>query len=79
MNFGTSFSDYVNSLRCRKATQLLKEKENSILEISMMSGFDCIRTFYRVFKKEYAMTPSQYIKSINSSPIDTTIKGERTS
>ncbi|NLB89911.1 MAG: AraC family transcriptional regulator [Clostridiales bacterium] len=74
-NFGTSFTDYVNSLRCRKAAQLLREKENSILETSMMSGFECVRTFYRVFKKEYAMTPSQYIKHNNELNVPT-VRGD---
>lgn len=62
-NFNCNFLDYVNTLRCRKAAHLLTEKEASILEISMNSGFDCVRTFYRVFKSQYHMTPTQYAKS----------------
>ncbi len=62
-SFNCTFLEYISSLRCRKAAMLLKEKDSSILEISMMSGFDCVRTFYRVFKKHYHMTPSQYAKN----------------
>lgn len=61
-NFNCNFLDYVNTLRCRKAAHMLENKESSILDISMTSGFDCVRTFYRVFKKQHHMTPSQYAK-----------------
>ena len=61
-HFGCSFSEYVHGLRCRQAASLLRESDLTILEISMVSGFECIRTFYRAFKQCYGMTPTQYAK-----------------
>jgi AraC-like DNA-binding protein len=64
-NFGCSFSDYVNSLRCRRAARLLAQSDLTQLEISLMTGFECIRTFYRAFYKCYGMTPKQYVHSVS--------------
>ncbi len=64
-NFGCSYSDYINSLRCRRAAQLLAQSDLTQLEISLITGFECIRTFYRAFAKCYGMTPKQYIRSLN--------------
>ncbi len=63
-NFGCSFSDYVNSLRCRRAAMLLMQSDLTQLEISFMTGFECIRTFYRAFQKCYGMTPKQYVRTV---------------
>ncbi len=66
-NFGCSYSDYVNSLRCRRAARLLSQSDFTQLEISLMTGFECIRTFYRAFHKCYGMTPKQYVRSMSQS------------
>lgn len=62
-NFGCTLTEYVNSLRCRQAARLLMESDLSQLEISMTTGFECIRTFYRAFRQCYGITPGQYVKS----------------
>lgn len=67
-NFGCSYSDYVNSLRCRKAARLLAQSDLTQLEIALSTGFECIRTFYRAFQKCYGMTPKQYVRSISHGP-----------
>ncbi len=66
-NFGCSFSDYLGSLRCRRAARLLAQSDLTQLEISLMTGFECIRTFYRAFHKCYGMTPKQYVRSISQT------------
>ena len=62
-NFGCSYTEYMNSLRCRRAAQLLADSELGQLEVSLATGFECIRTFYRAFRKCYGMTPRQYAHS----------------
>lgn len=64
-NFGCSFSEYVNSLRCRRAAQLLAQSDLKQLEIALVTGFECIRTFYRAFHKCYGMTPRQYARALS--------------
>lgn len=64
-NFGCSYTEYTNSLRCRRAAQLLTNSDLGQLEVSLATGFECIRTFYRAFRKCYGMTPRQYARSLN--------------
>mgnify|MGYP001026267619 FL=1 len=68
---GLSPQELIKTTRLKRATQLLKEGEYNITEISEMCGFSESKYFREVFKKEYKMSPSQYAKkySISSSGI----------
>lgn len=55
-----NFSDFINSFRIRKATQLLKNSTCSISEICFNCGFGSIRNFNRVFLKFMNCTPSVF-------------------
>ncbi len=57
---GISFSDHIHTLRLADAVRLLKNKQYSITEISELAGFPTIRTFNRVFREQYGMSPSVY-------------------
>lgn len=59
---GCSIGTIVNRLRCQRAAQELLESKRTILDISMDVGFSCSRTFYRVFKRFYGMTPTEYVQ-----------------
>ena len=62
----TSFNDLVNHHRIVAFKQGVLEPENdkySILGLSQEVGFSSKASFYRAFKKETAMTPSEFIKS----------------
>ncbi|MFQ9680044.1 MAG: helix-turn-helix domain-containing protein [Ruthenibacterium lactatiformans] len=48
-----SFREYVNALRLDCARDLLAATELSMLEVSMESGFDSLRTFNRVFQERF--------------------------
>ncbi|HEX2985502.1 MAG TPA: AraC family transcriptional regulator [Caproiciproducens sp.] len=58
-SFGCSIREYVNSLRCRYAANLLMQG-TPMIDAAMSSGFETMRTFYRRFKDCYGMTPTQY-------------------
>ncbi len=58
--FGCNLPEYVNALRARHAANLLAETEATLIEVAMNSGFESVRTFYRIFKRCFGMTPSQY-------------------
>lgn len=61
-SFGCSLKEYVNSLRCRRAADLLVHG-TPMIDAAMSSGFECIRTFYRQFKQCFGTTPTQYCGS----------------
>jgi len=53
-----SFTKYLNQLRIKEATRLLKaEKEKSILEICYEVGYNSPAVFYRAFKQNTGVTP----------------------
>lgn len=58
-NKGVSFVEYVNMLRCYQAVRLLGSAELSVSEIAFRVGFESIRTFNRVFRQCYGITPSE--------------------
>jgi len=61
--FGCTLTDYINSLRARNAAGMLTGREEcSMTDVAMQSGFESLRTFYRVFKGCFGCTPSAYRK-----------------
>lgn len=55
---------YLNIIRLKNAINLMHEKKYSITYCALESGFNSLRTFYRVFNKEFHCTPNEYIKQI---------------
>jgi len=55
-----SFPNYMNALRLNHAVALLREPGLSISEIVDRAGFPTIRTFNRVFRKQFGCSPSEY-------------------
>ena len=62
--YGISIIQYVNSKRLKLAEKLLKEKTYSISYISEYCGFKDVEYFSRMFKKEYGLSPSNWIKNL---------------
>lgn len=61
-----NFSDYINSLRIRKACELLKSGQYSITETAHTVGYNSVRTFDRCFAKIKGVTPREYrTKALN--------------
>lgn len=57
---GISFNDYINSIRLNYAADMLRSSMASITEISSESGFSSQRTFNRVFKQAFNVTPVKF-------------------
>lgn len=63
-HFGITIIQYLNICRLKHATSLINNKSLPMTEISFASGFQSIRTFNRIFKKEMGCTPKEYQKII---------------
>ncbi len=63
--FGVGINQYVNILRLRYTLLLLKEGNNTHTYCALESGFNSVRTFYRVFKQEFGCTLQDYFSSID--------------
>ena len=60
-----TFTEFLHALRCRHAAALLSEQTQSVADISETVGFRSISTFYRVFKKQYGVSPCDYSNTIH--------------
>ena len=60
--FHCNFSKYVNGVRLNYAVAALENTQESITNICLDCGFESQRTFNRVFKDRYKMTPREYRK-----------------
>ena len=58
--YGTTFYDYLTSIRMEKAVQLLLETDMSMEEVAVESGFSDSTTLYRKFIQFYGISPGKY-------------------
>lgn len=57
---GQSLSSYLNSIRIKKAAELLKNRDLNITEIGYFVGFKSIEHFSRLFKALYGVSPKEF-------------------
>ena len=57
---GMNYSKWLNMIRLEKATELLAGEGRTLTEIAMLSGFQSIPSFNRVFREEKGMAPGEY-------------------
>ncbi|NIJ45944.1 signal transduction histidine kinase/ligand-binding sensor domain-containing protein/DNA-binding response OmpR family regulator [Wenyingzhuangia heitensis] len=62
---GLSSSEFIRSIRLKRAVQLLEKSDLSVKEIMYMTGFNSPSYFAKCFKKQFNMTPSDYINKNN--------------
>ena len=63
--FHCNFNQYINGVRLNYATAFLKNSHESITDICLDCGFESQRTFNRVFKEKYKMSPREYRKRVH--------------
>ncbi|EUJ24223.1 AraC family transcriptional regulator [Listeria grandensis FSL F6-0971] len=61
-NFGVTFQEYLNLLRCEKAKYLLIHTENTLLTICGLCGFSDLRYLNSSFKRFYGVSPKTFRK-----------------
>ena len=59
---GAPFHRYLLNLRLKKAEWLLVSGEMPVSEVALQSGFSSDKTFYRVFREQYGLSPGDYRK-----------------
>lgn len=57
---GENFSDYLLSIRMKKAAQLLNDISYKTYEVSEMIGYSNSKNFTRTFKKYFGKTPKEF-------------------
>ncbi|MEQ9287766.1 MAG: AraC family transcriptional regulator [Cyclobacteriaceae bacterium] len=65
-----TYFDFLNEIRIRHASRLLLEKDFSILEICLRSGFNNLSYFNRKFKAITGYSPLKYHKAIKGTATD---------
>lgn len=58
--FHCNFNKYVNGIRLSYAQAVLQDSRETITNIALDCGFESQRTFNRVFKERYKMTPREF-------------------
>lgn len=64
-NLRISLRNYLGLLRAEYAASLIRTGDCNLTQISQMSGFGSIRTFNRIFKAAYGISPKDYRMNIN--------------
>jgi two-component system, response regulator YesN len=57
---GESFTTYITRLRMEKASDLLKQPEMKVYEVSHLVGYNDSKYFTKLFQKKYHLTPKEY-------------------
>lgn len=60
-----TLQQYINSLRLKDAKEMLEKQPRITVEsVSHTCGFNCTRTFYRLFREKYGMSPTEHRKAV---------------
>ena len=60
--FHMNFNSYVNENRLDYAASLLSQTDEPVTDVMYTAGFGSQRTFNRVFREKFHMTPREYRK-----------------
>lgn len=61
---GQTLSNYIKSIKLRKATYLLKSTRMSVKEIMYSCGYNHKSLFYKHFEQTYGTTPKEWRESL---------------
>ena len=67
--FHCNFNSYLNNIRLDYACSLLQYTDQTITEACINAGFGSLRTFNRVFREHYKMSPRDYRNEHKNSPL----------
>jgi AraC-like DNA-binding protein len=61
---GMSVNEFINTIRLKRAVQLLEQKKLSVSEIAYEVGFSNPKYFSTCFKKQFHKTPSEFLSGL---------------
>jgi AraC family transcriptional regulator len=67
---GMTIKQYVEALRMKAASRLLREEKIGIFDVAVSVGYHNLQTFYRAFERFYGCTPAKY----RNSPLSSTYR-----
>ncbi|MCP9235832.1 two-component regulator propeller domain-containing protein [Lewinella sp. JB7] len=59
---GQSSSEFVRTIRLKRAVQLLEDSNYSVKEVMFMTGFNTASYFSKCFKQQFGIVPSEYMR-----------------
>lgn len=66
----TGFQKYLTDLRLNRSLHLLTDSSTPIIDIAVGCGFNDYKTYSRLFKNAYGMSPGSYRKSAEKKPAE---------
>ncbi|MGM9759505.1 MAG: helix-turn-helix domain-containing protein [Parabacteroides sp.] len=70
-----NFSEYLNNLRLDYSLQLMRENPRYTIDaIAEESGFHARRSYYRLFRNRYGVTPQEYRKKVINQSMNFSVK-----
>ena len=64
---GQSPTEFIRTIRLKRAAKLLEQNFGNVSEVSSEVGFNDISYFNKSFRKLFGMSPSEYVKNLDNS------------
>jgi len=65
-----SVNEFIKSIRLKRAAQILQQKKYTVYEVGYMIGFSDSKYFSRAFRKQFGLTPTEYVKQAEVLTVD---------
>jgi len=67
---GLNTNAFIRSIRLKRAAQMMQRTDYNISEIAYQVGFNDLKYFRKSFKKQFGLSPSQFLKSQDVKPAE---------
>lgn len=67
---GLTTTDFIKNIRLKKSCDILRNGISNIAEVAYAVGFNDPKYFTKCFKKEFGITPSEYLQKRNLEPVE---------
>ena len=63
---GQTAVEVIRNIRLKRAAQLLKQQKLTVAEVTYHVGFNDLQYFRTCFKKQFGVSPSEYMTKLDS-------------